>query len=136
VSKQVWTVDELTNHYTSLGSVDGSNMQRVLDWTVKNGRFVESEAKAPLFSIAGKSEDRLFAVFASGHVYVWFEEHRYPGGVPERDSLAVELQNRNLMKANFDVTAIKEGKTMSRKLGDLSKEEIRDLLQVMGKHCL
>ena len=71
--------------------------------------------QAPLFSIAGKSDDRLFAVFSSGHVYVWFQEHRYPGGVTERDSLAVELPSRDLMKANFDVTAIKEGKTISRK---------------------
>ena len=76
MGKQVWTVDELTNHYTSLGNVGGSNMQRVLDWTVENGRFVESEAKAPLFSIAGKSDDRLFAVFSSGQVDGWFERRR------------------------------------------------------------
>ena len=135
MSKQVCTVDELTNRYTSLGNVDGSNTQRVLDWTLGNGRFVESEAKAPLFTMAGKSGGRLFAVFSSGHVYVWFEGHRYPGGVAERDSLAVELQGRDLMKANFDVTAIKEGKAISRKLGDLNKKEIGDLLQVMGKYC-
>ena len=85
-------------------------MQRVLDWTLENGRFLESETKAPLFSVSGKSDDRLLTVFASGHVYVWFEEHRYPGGLTERDSLAVELQSRDLMKANFDVSAIKKAR--------------------------
>ncbi len=61
MSKQVWTIDKLTAYYTALADVSGAHMQRIVDWAVANDRFIESEAEAPLFSIAGKKSDRLFA---------------------------------------------------------------------------
>ncbi len=75
-------------------------------------------------------------MFPSGHVYVWCEVFRYPGGVGERDSLVTELKSRDLMKANFDAAAAKEGKTMSRKLGELNKDEMGDLMDIFATYCL
>ncbi len=136
MSKQVWTADKLTAYYTALADVSGAHMQQILDWAVANDRFVESEAKAPLFSIAGKRGDRLFAVFPSGHLYVWLEVFRFPGAVGERDFLVTELKGRDLMKANFDAAAAKEGKTMSRKLGELNEDELSDLMDIFATYCL
>ena len=136
MDKQVWTADRLTAHYTAMAGVSGAQMKAALDWALASDRFIESEAKAPLFSIAGKTGDRLFAVFSSGHVYVWLEVFRYPGGVGERDSLVTDLKIHDLMKANFDASAVKEGKTMSRKLGDLDKDELSDLLEIFATYCL
>jgi hypothetical protein len=136
MSKQTWTVEVLTDHYAGLGSVSGAHMQHVLDWAVANDRLVESEAKAPWFSVAGKTGERLFAVFSSGHVYVWLEDSRYPGGANERDRLASDLKDRDLMKSNFDVSAVKEGKTMSRKLGDLNEEELVGLLGLLDTYAV
>ncbi len=136
MSKQVWTTDKLTAHYTALADVSGAHMQRILDWAVANDRFVESEAKAPLFSIAGKGGDRLFAVFPSGHLYVWLEVFRFPGAVGERDSLVTALKSHDLLKATFDASAVKEGRTMSRKLGDLNEDELSDLLDILATYCL
>jgi hypothetical protein len=136
MSKTTWTVEKLTDYYSGLGNVDGAHMQRVLDWAVENDRYVESEAKAALFSIAGKKGDRLFAVFSSGHIYVWFDDFRYPGGLTERDQLAATLKEMDLMKADFDVNAVKEGKTLSRKVGVLSEAEMGDLLDLLASYCL
>lgn len=45
-------------------------------------------------------------------------------------------QNRDLMKAKFDAAAAKEGKTMSRKLGELNKDEMSDLMDIFATYCL
>ena len=57
MSKQAWTIDKLTAYYTALADVSGAHMQRIVDWAVANDRFIESEAEAPLFSIAGKKRN-------------------------------------------------------------------------------
>ena len=136
MSKQVWTTVKLTAHYTALADVSGAHMQRILDWAVANDRFVESEAKAPLFSIAGKRGDRLFAVFPSGHLYVWLEVFRFPGAAGERDSLVTDLKRQDLIKATFDASSVKEGRTMSRKLGELNEDEMSDLMDIFAIYCL
>ena len=40
------------------------------------------------------------------------------------------------MKAHFDVSTVKEGKTTSRKVGDFSGQEMDGLLELMGRYCL
>jgi hypothetical protein len=40
------------------------------------------------------------------------------------------------MKAKFDAAAAKEGKTMSRKLGELNKDETSDLMDIFATYCL
>ena len=37
------------------------------------------------------------------------------------------------MKSNFDVAVVKEGKTMSRKLGDLGEEESDELFELIRR---
>ena len=136
MSKQVWTTVKLTAHYTALADVSGAHMQRILNWAVANDRFVESKAKAPLLSIAGKRGDRLFAVFPSGHLYVWLEVFRFPEAAGERDSLVTDLKSQDLIKATFDASSVKEGRTMSRKLRELNEDEMSDLMDIFATYCL
>ena len=97
VSKQIWTAELLTDFYRE--DLSRAGMQTILDWAIANNRFEVSDAKAPLFSILGHSGRKLFAVFSSGHIYVWHEEDRFDKGISDRDLLVAELKSMSRLSS-------------------------------------
>lgn len=132
---RVWDVNQLTESFSKLANDKGRAFLRLLDWAIETGCFIESKAQSPTFGLAGLTGDRLFSVSNTGHIYVFFEESRYPGGLSQRKNLLDALVSLDFMSQDIVLEEVVSGRNSSRKLWDLDESELEELLHVLAQYC-
>jgi hypothetical protein len=76
-----WTKEKLNKAFKEMENVTlGSRLQKVLDWALSNGSFLESRTKLPSIWVYGNSNNRLASFIRDGEIFVYFNE-QYRGGV-------------------------------------------------------
>jgi len=71
----------------------------------------------------------------AGSVYAVFEEKTFSKGKEDLDALQNQLKELKLVPADFDHNEIVNGRNLSRKLQDLSDDEIDKLLTIYEGYC-
>jgi len=132
-----WTVDKLKTAYTDLSEHElGRRLQKILDWAVDKKLFMVAIAMFPTFGLQGRSKDRIVSFFSSGDIYCVLNEKHYPGGAEERDELAGQLKELQLIDQDLDPQQVVSGRNLAKKLFELSDEELDNLLDVFSKYCI
>ena len=130
-----WTVDKLKTAYAELSEYElGRRLQKTLDWAVENKIFIVAIAISPTFGLQGKSKDRIVSFFSSGDIYCVLNEKQYPGGAEERDELAGQLKELQLIDQDLEVQQVVSGRNLTRKLFELSEDEFEKLLEKGDAH--
>jgi hypothetical protein len=131
-----WTVDKLKTAYAGLSDQELSiRLQKILDWAVTKKIFMTAIAIKPTFGLQGKSKDRIVTFFYDGVVYFFINEKFYPGGAAERDDLVEELKKLQLLDQGLDQQKVVSGRGSIKKINELSEDELKKLLEVLGKYC-
>lgn len=132
-----WTVDKLKTAYADLSEHElGPRLQKILDWAVDKKLFMVAIAMFPTFGLQGRSKDRIVSFFSSGDIYCVLNEKHYPGGAEERDELAGQLKELQLIDQGLDPQQVVSGRNLAKKLFELSDEELDNLLDVFSKYCI
>jgi len=76
--------------------------QGLLDWGVASGCVIESRAISSTFGLSCKSIGQIFFVTLTGHLYLFLEERKFPGGVKERASILADLKDLELFDPDLD----------------------------------
>lgn len=132
-----WTADKLKKAYDELDDNElGRRLQEILKWVVDKKCFMIAIAMKPTFGLQGKSKDRIVSFFSDGVIYSFINEKNYPGGVAERDELVRELKKLQLLDQDLDPQEVVSGRNLTKKLFELSEDEIGKLLDVLSKYCI
>jgi len=107
----------------------------VMDWALNNKIFMETTAHFPGFGLRGTNKRRILSISPTAPIYAWLNEKCYPGGAEERDQLCDELKKMGMLDQNLNLQTVVDGKNLSRKLTDLSDDELQNLLDLYSKHC-
>jgi hypothetical protein len=130
------TVNILKEAFDDLADNElGHRLRKILDWAVNKQAFMTSVAIKPTFGIQGKSKDRIMTLSSNGDIYSFMSVKQYPGGVTERDALVDELKQFGLLDQDLDPNQVVSGRYLSKKLYELSDDDIDKLLDVYGKYC-
>ena len=132
---RVWRVAELRSAFATLPEGQGRALRRILDWSIEKDCFLESKAQSPTFGLAGKRGDRIVTVFQNGTLYLFFEEHKYAGGVEDRDRLLDALKALGLFDPSIDPNEVVSGRNASRKVWELDENECNRLLEILSGFC-
>jgi hypothetical protein len=131
-----WTVDLLREAYSEIEDKSlGLRMLKVLDWALKNNIFMQAIALKPTFGIQGKSKDRIFSFFSGGVLYCFLNEKHYPDGARERDEFVGQLKTLHLFETVFSPTTVTSGRSLLRKIPELSDDEFDQLLAIINQYC-
>jgi hypothetical protein len=134
--KITWTIEELNTAYKEMEDVSlKSRLQKVLDWALSNGYFIELKNYLPSFGLRGKSNAQIVSFIRKGEIYVYLNERKYLGR-KERDELVSDLKDANFLRNNLDVGKVVEGRNLTKKLHDFSENEFNQLLQIFSKYCI
>jgi len=136
VANVKWTVDKLKIAYADLSDHElGRRLQKTLDWAVDKKFFMIAIAMFPTFGIQGKSKNRIVSFFSSGDVYCVLNAKYYPKGAEERDELVNQLKELQLIDHGLDPQQVVSGRNLTKKLFELSDDELDKLLDVFSKYC-
>ncbi|MGO9019424.1 MAG: hypothetical protein ACLQVJ_13855 [Syntrophobacteraceae bacterium] len=131
----LWDQQRLRTAYEQLA--DESLRERlltVLNWAVSNKFFIESRSQFPGFGLRGKNKSRILGIYSNGTLFPYLREKYYHGGAEERDQLCDELKQLGMMDQNLDPQTIVDGRNLTRKLTDLSDEELEAFLDLYCKY--
>jgi hypothetical protein len=126
---------ELKNAFEKLPKEQSDALCKLLDWSTRNNCFLKSRAQSPVFGIAGKGGDRILTVYQNGILYLFLEEHKYPGGADERDKLLGALKDLGLFDPAIDPNEVISGRNSSRKVWELDAGEFDGLLETLSAFC-
>lgn len=132
---RVWRATELKSAFAELPEEQGSALKRILDWSIENKCFLESKAQSPVFGLAGRGGSRILTVYQDGILYLFFEEHKYPGGVEDRDKLLDALKGLGLFDPSIDPNEVVSGRNSSRKVWELDGSQFNRLLEILSGFC-
>jgi hypothetical protein len=135
-SNVTWTKEKLNRAFKDMKNFTlGSRLQKVLDWALSNGSFLESRTILPSIWLFGKSNNRLASFIRDGEIFIYFNEH-YRRGAEERDELASDLKRVDLLDKDMDVSKVVQGRNLSKRIQDLSEDDFNLLLQIFSKYCI
>jgi len=131
-----WTPEKLKEAYQAYSdNILSEKLQTILNWALDNKYFKLAIALNPIFGLQGKSGTRVVSIFQDGVIYVFLNTKHYPGGPKERDEFVADLKEFNIMDSDLDPEQVTSGRSMQKRLSDLSGEEIERLLQIFTKYC-
>lgn len=132
-----WTVDKLKEAYGKLVDNElGGKLQKILNWAVDKEIFKIAIAKFPTFGLQGKSKDRIVSFFSNGDVYCVLNEKYYLGQAEERDELVGKLKELQFFGQDFDPQQVVSGRNLTKKLFEMTDEELDNLLDVFSMYCI
>jgi hypothetical protein len=132
-----WTVDKLKEAYRELADNElGRKLQKVLDWAVDKEIFKIANAKFPTFGLQGKSKDRIVSFFSNGDVYCVLSEKYYLGEAEERDILVGKLKELQFLDRDLDPQQVVSGRNLTKKLFEMTDEQLDNLLDVFAVYCV
>ena len=132
----IWNPDRLRIAYEQLpGETLRQRLVTVLEWAVLHHFFIENTAQFPCFGLRGKNKGRIISFFSNGSIFSYVNEKCYSGGAEERDQLCDDLKKLGMMDQNLDPRMVVDGRNLTRKLTELSEEELRALLDLYAKYC-
>jgi hypothetical protein len=140
-SNVTWTKEKLNRAFKDMENVTlGSRLQKVLDWALSNGSFLEStneSPSSPIFGLRGKYNVLFVRFIRKGEIFVYLSE-KYTGGEKQSAELVSDLKKANLLylNKNEDFSEIKQGRNLSKTIQDLSDKEFNLMLQIFSKHCI
>jgi hypothetical protein len=130
-----WTVDKLKEAFAELENNElGVKLQKILKWAVDKEIFKIAIAKFPTFGLHGKSKDRIVSFFSNGDVHCVLNEKYYLGQAKERDELVGKLKELHFFDQGFDPQQVVSGRNLTKKLFEMTDEEIDKLLGVFSKY--
>ena len=130
----LWTVDLLRDAYSDMPNPQGSILRKVLDWAVDNGYYIQTKTQFPSFGLRGRSGLRIVSI-SSRYTYLLMEEHRYPGGLEELNTLLAELKEMRLVDPDILVEEVTSGRNLTRKLWELDERELEKFLNLLDRYC-
>jgi hypothetical protein len=110
-------------------------LSKLLDWAVEKGYFLEVVAQYPGFAIKTGDNRRVLRFFISGSVYATFVENAFYEGKKDLDKLQSQLKDLELLPLDFDYNEVVSGRNLSKKIQDLSDDEIGKLLTIYEEYC-
>jgi len=132
-----WTVDKLKEAYSKLVDNElGGKLQKILNWAVDKEIFKIAIAKFPTFGVQGKSKDRIVSLFSNGDVYCVLNEKHYLGRAEERDELVGKLKELQFFGQDLDPQQVVDGRNLTKKLCEMTDEELDNLLDVFSMYCV
>jgi hypothetical protein len=136
VSNVRWTVSKLRVAYEDISDHElGLRLRKILDWSVEKNIFMTAVAMKPAFGLQGKSKDRLVSFFSGGEIYTFLNEKHYPGGVAERNRLVKSLKDLQVLDQNLDPHEVVSGRNLTKKLDELSEDELQKILDIFAEYC-
>ncbi len=126
-----WTIEELRHIYTA-SDRPSPGAARLLDWAVARGCAQPAKSQMPLFYLRGRVGNRIATVYPNA-LYVWLRASAYPDGVVPRDQFVQDLHDIALFAHTPQPGD--DGRNISPGLNDLSEEQLRQLLEVLSRHC-
>jgi len=129
-----WTIDKLRETYGK--DKLGRRLQEILNWAVDKKCFRVAIAIKPTFGLQGKSKSRIVSFMSNGVIYSVINERHYPRGVAERDELVSELKKLQVLDQELDPQEVVSGRNLTKKLSELSDEELVKLLDIFSKYCI
>jgi len=131
-----WTVDKLKAAYTDFKDNDfGQRLEKILNWALKKDFFKMSISRKPNFGLQGNNKGRMATFFSNGDIYVTINEKHYRNGSTERDKLVAELKGLQLLDQGLVPQEVLDGRNLTKKLFELSEEELDKLLSIFGTYC-
>ncbi len=97
---------------------------------------MQAAAFNPTFGVQGKNGYRIFSFFADGSLYCFFNKKHYPGASSERDLLVEQLKAVQLLEYSFDTEDVSSGQILTKKLQEISDDELEQLLNILIKYCV
>ena len=135
-AKTKWTQDKLKTAYADYeNKLLGIQLQKILDWAAAKGVFMKAAAFNPTFGLQGKNGYRIFSFFADGSLYCFFNKKHYPGAFSERNLLVQQLKAVQLLEYSFDPADVFSGQILTKKLQEISDDELEQLLNILLKYC-
>lgn len=132
-----WTVDKLKEAYAELANNElGGKLQKILNWAVDKEIFKIAIAKFPTFGLQGRSKDRIVSFFSNGDVYCVLNDKYYLGQAEERDELVGRLKELQFLDQDLDPQQVVSGRNLTKKLFEMTDEELDNLLDVFSMYCV
>jgi len=132
----IWTEEKLKSAYRELTDnflVD--RLDKILDWSLKRGYFFPSKSIKPSFRLKGSNKKPFITINHDGNIYIILRENCYLGNLIERNKLVSELKNLNLLNQDFMPDSVKDGRYLTKKIMELSNDELDNLLNIFNKYC-
>jgi len=134
-----WTVDKLKETFVNFEDYTLSGkLLKVVEWALNRKCFVEAKAKLPAFGLLGKGKKLMVSFISlgnsSGDIFIYFEEIKFPEGAKERDALIKDLKEIQMLENGLDPYSVVSGRSLKKKLVDLSDDDLDKLLSVLGKY--
>ena len=116
----MWSPELLREKYENLPDKQKESLTRILNWAIENNRFIESQAKNPVFGVLEKGGNRILSFYVHKEIYLWLEEKRYKGGKEMMNNLLDELKLLGLFDPNLSPSTVTSGRHADKNIWELS----------------
>jgi len=130
----IWHPSRLRTAWEEFGEPLRSRLTRVLDLALERNVFMPGHSQKPGFGMSSGSGKRFISFGADGGLYCTLEAGYYPSRT-ERDEFAAQLKSLGLLDADLDLDEVVSGRSLKRKLPELSEREMQSLLELVLRFC-
>ncbi len=118
-----WTSELLRDVYQKMPDQQGSNLIKVLDWSLDNSCFLRSRSQTPSFGIKYLNGNRFLSFYEDGYLYLMITASRYDDNEEVRDKILRDLQDLNMFSEDINPDEVTSGRRSVLKIWELSDQD-------------